>query len=82
MEPERWAPYGGYERGYERRVAEAPRYEERRFYGDGYRDHERWEHARRHDEDRDGVPNRYDRDRDGDGVPNRYDSRPDNPYRR
>ena len=35
-----------------------------------------------HDEDRDGVPNRYDRDRDGDGVPNRYDRRPDNPYRR
>ena len=34
-----------------------------------------------HDEDRDGVPNRYDRDRDGDGVPNRYDRRPDNPYR-
>jgi hypothetical protein len=35
-----------------------------------------------HDQDRDGVPNRYDRDRDGDGVPNRYDRRPDNPYRR
>ena len=35
-----------------------------------------------HDEDRDGIPNRYDRDRDGDGVPNRYDRRPDNPYRR
>jgi hypothetical protein len=34
-----------------------------------------------HDEDRDGVPNRYDRDRDGDGVPNRHDRRPDNPYR-
>ena len=33
------------------------------------------------DEDRDGIPNRYDRDRDGDGVPNRYDRRPDNPYR-
>jgi hypothetical protein len=81
MQPERWTPYGGYER----RVVEAPRYEERRFYGDGYRDRERWEHERwerRHDEDRDGVPNRYDRDRDGDGVPNRYDSRPDNPYRR
>ena len=35
-----------------------------------------------YDEDRDGVPNRYDRDRDGDGVPNRLDVRPDNPYRR
>ena len=35
-----------------------------------------------HDQDHDGVPNRYDRDRDGDGVPNRYDRRPDNPYRR
>ena len=34
------------------------------------------------DQDRDGVPNRYDRDRDGDGVPNRYDARPANPYRR
>ena len=33
------------------------------------------------DQDRDGVPNRYDRDRDNDGVPNRYDRRPDNPYR-
>jgi hypothetical protein len=87
MEPERWTPYGGYDRGYERRVVEAPRYEERRFYGDGYRDRERWErerweHSRRHDEDHDGIPNRYDRDRDGDGVPNRYDGRPDNPYRR
>lgn len=35
----------------------------------------------RHDRDRDGVPDRYDRDRDGDGVPNRYDARPDNPRR-
>jgi hypothetical protein len=43
---------------------------------------ERHPHMRvMHDEDRDGVPNRYDRDRDGDGVPNRYDRRPDNPYR-
>src|SRR5437763_2798074 len=75
MEPERWTPRGGYdrgyERGYERRVVEAPRYEERRFYGDGDRDRERWErerweHSRRHDEDHDGIPNRY--DRDGDGV--------------
>ena len=44
-------------------------------YNHGYRG---W----RHDSDRDGVPNRYDRDRDNDGVPNRYDSRPNNPYRR
>lgn len=32
------------------------------------------------DQDRDGIPNRYDRDRDGDGVPNRFDRRPGNPY--
>ena len=42
-----------------------------------YSDHRRG----RHDQDRDGIPNRYDRDRDGDGVPNRYDRRPNNPYR-
>jgi hypothetical protein len=35
----------------------------------------------RHDQDHDGIPNRFDRDRDNDGVPNRYDSRPNNPYR-
>ena len=34
------------------------------------------------DQDRDGIPNRYDRDRDGDGVPNRIDSRPYDPGRR
>ena len=34
------------------------------------------------DNDRDGVPNRFDRDRDNDGVPNWRDSRPNNPYRR
>ena len=34
------------------------------------------------DRDNDGVPNRFDRDRDNDGVPNRYDARPNNPYRR
>jgi hypothetical protein len=32
----------------------------------------------RHDRDRDGIPNRWDRDRDGDGVPNRWDRRPGN----
>ena len=36
----------------------------------------------RHDSDRDGIPNRFDRDRDNDGVPNAFDSRPNNPYRR
>lgn len=36
---------------------------------------------RRHDQDRDGVANRFDRDRDGDGVANRWDRRPHNPYR-
>jgi hypothetical protein len=35
----------------------------------------------RRDNDRDGIPNRYDRDRDNDGTPNRYDRRPNNPYR-
>jgi hypothetical protein len=74
MEPERWTAHGGYERGYERRVAEAPRFEERRFYGDGNRDRDRWEHERWERERR--------HDRDGDGVPNRYDRSPDNPYRR
>ena len=34
------------------------------------------------DQDRDGIPNRYDRDRDGDGVPNRFDRDPRNPWRR
>jgi hypothetical protein len=45
--------------------------------------HDRRDHHHRgwRDNDRDGVPNRYDRDRDGDGVPNRYDRRPGNPYR-
>jgi hypothetical protein len=38
-------------------------------------------HGWRHDRDRDGVPNRFDRDRDNDGVPNRYDRHPNNPYR-
>lgn len=35
----------------------------------------------RGDQDRDGVPNRFDRDRDGDGTPNRFDDRPSNPRR-
>ena len=37
----------------------------------------RWELQRgswrRGDQDRDGIPNRYDRDRDGDGIPNRFE---------
>lgn len=56
-----------------------------------------WSQPRRpgmRDQDRDGIPNRYDRDRDGDGlrndrdrdrdgdgVRNRYDSHPNNPRR-
>jgi len=44
---------------------------------DGPRHH----HRGYRDQDRDGVPNRYDRDRDGDGIPNRFDDRPRNPYR-
>jgi hypothetical protein len=43
-------------------------------YGHQYR-------AYRHDRDRDGIPNRFDRDRDNDGVPNYRDRRPDNPRR-
>ena len=35
----------------------------------------------RNDQDRDGIPNQFDRDRDGDGVPNRYDDAPRNPNR-
>ena len=38
-------------------------------------------YEQRRDEDRDGVPDRYDRDRDGDGVPNDRDAQPDNPRR-
>ena len=34
---------------------------------------------RARDQDRDGIPNRFDRDRDGDGVPNRWDARPYDP---
>lgn len=47
-------------------------------YGQQWNDHRR---HRRHDQDRDGIPNRWDNDRDGDGVPNRWDQRPYNPYR-
>lgn len=43
--------------------------------------HHRHDSGRRHDQDRDGVPNRRDRDRDGDGVPNQWDHQPKNPYR-
>ena len=51
---------------------------EHRYYRTNYRNNYRgW----RRDQDRDGIPNRYDRDRDGDGVPTRYDRRPNNPYR-
>jgi hypothetical protein len=51
---------------------------ERNWYRANYR--HRY-YGYRHDRDRDGVPNRYDRDRDGDGVPNYRDRRPNNPYR-
>lgn len=65
---------------YERPWQPAYRYEADR--GREWRHHE-WQHrGRGHDQDRDGVPNRYDSDRDGDGVPNRHDRQPDNPYRR
>lgn len=54
-----------------------------RYYGYDDRRYDYYQHRRRGwgDQDRDGVPNRYDRDRDGDGVPNYYDRRPHNPYR-
>ena len=67
-------------------------------YYDNYHRWHRWRNMREHewyrahytrnfrnmrrDQDRDGIPNRFDRDRDNDGVPNRFDSRPNNPYRR
>jgi PXPV repeat (3 copies)/WXXGXW repeat (2 copies) len=38
-------------------------------------------HARRFDQDRDGIPNRFDRDIDGDGVPNWRDRAPRNHWR-
>lgn len=52
-------------------------------YQQDWRERQGHEHGRhrRHDQDRDGVPNRWDRDRDGDGVPNQWDQRPTNPYR-
>lgn len=61
-----------------------------RPYHHGYHGHGR----RGRDQDRDGIPDRFDRDRDndgrpnwrdrdrdGDGVPNRWDRRPDNARR-
>lgn len=41
--------------------------------------HDRGEHSRVRDQDRDGVPDRM--DRDGDGVRNREDLRPNDPRR-
>ena len=41
-----------------------------------------WTRHPHRDQDRDGVPDRFDRDRDGDGVGNRYDRRPGNPRQR
>jgi len=43
--------------------------------------HDRGEHSRVRDQDRDGVSDRMDRDRDGDGVRNREDRRPNDPRR-
>jgi hypothetical protein len=81
-EPARWSAYaGGYGGGYgggDRDRWERERWERERW--ERQHERERWDRheARRWDEDRDGIPNRYDRDRDGDGVPNRYDRAPDN----
>lgn len=43
--------------------------------------HDRGEHSRVRDQDRDGVSDRMDRDRDGDGVRNREDRRPNDSRR-
>jgi hypothetical protein len=59
-------------------------YAQNRRYGyDDRRDHDRRDHRRGPDgdRDRDGVPNADDRDRDGDGVRNRFDRFPNNPNR-
>ena len=53
---------------------------ERNWYRNNYRNY--YYRSMRHDEDHDGIADRFDRDRDNDGVPNAYDRRPDNPYRR
>lgn len=49
---------------------------EHEWYRVNYRDNYR---GYRRDQDRDGIPNRFDRDRDGDGIPNRVDRRPNIP---
>jgi hypothetical protein len=51
---------------------------ERNWYRSHYRSRYR---SMRHDLDRDGIANRFDRDRDNDGVPNYRDRNPNNPYR-
>lgn len=50
---------------------------EHAWYRSNYRDSYR---GFRRDQDRDGVPDRYDRDRDGDGIPNSRDRRPNSPW--
>lgn len=51
---------------------------ERDWYRAHYRNNYR---SMRHDRDRDGIADRFDRDRDNDGVPNYRDRNPNNPYR-
>jgi hypothetical protein len=53
---------------------------ERDYYRDNYRNY--YYRDMRHDRDRDGISDRFDRDRDNDGVPNAFDRRPNNPTRR
>jgi hypothetical protein len=62
-------------------VVTGPRYyaAPQQYYGHGY--NHGYQRSYRRDQDRDGIPNRWDRDRDGDGVPNRFDRRDRNPYR-
>jgi hypothetical protein len=78
--PAQYGPQYGY--GYGQWVAPQP------VWNGGYHS---YQGRRGRDQDRDGIPDRYDRDidndgrvnsrdrdRDGDGVPNRYDRAPDN----
>ncbi len=68
---------GYYDRGHRWHAWRGTR--ERDWYRVHYRNSYR---AMRHDRDRDGIPNRFDRDRDNDGVRNARDRHPNNPYRR
>ena len=57
------------------------RYQETRWEERDGRWHMQRGNWKRHDLDRDGIPDKKDSDRDGDGVRNRDDRYPDNPRR-